>query len=102
MRKPNAAPSLNTISKAALIINALKHRNGSRITINHVKWLLYKTYGQPSTALFRDLPYVLQWCIDLDIMRKSSSNYIVYNARVWEKSWVKVFDFMKDYDDLKK
>lgn len=99
IRKHNT--SLNTLSKAALIINALKPMNGSRVTTNHIKWLLYKTYGRPSSTLFKDLPDVLQWCVNLDILRKSKSNYIIYNEDVSKKSWVSVFRFLRDYEELK-
>lgn len=101
VRKSNNT-SLNTLSKAALIINALKHMNGSRVTMDHIKWLLYKTYGKPSSLLFKDLPDVLQWCINLDILRKSKSNYIIYNdSMIMKKSWVRILRFLRDYDELK-
>lgn len=94
--------SLNTLSKAALIINALKPMNGSRVTTDHIKWLLYKTYGKPSSVLFKDLTDVLDWCVNLDILRKSKSNYIIYNdAAMKKKTWVGTFKFLRDYDELK-
>lgn len=100
VRKSNS--SLNTLSKAALIINALKHVNGSRVTLDHLKWLLYKTYGKRSSVLFRDLPDVLQWCLHLDILRKSKSNYIIYNDGMGlRRSWVSIFRFLRDYDELR-
>lgn len=99
--KRNSLSSLNTLSKAALIINALKTTNGSRVTRDHITWLLYKTYGPASSALFKDLPDVLQWCINLDILRKSKSNYIIYNENVWKKSWVSIFRSLRDSEEKK-
>lgn len=94
--------SLNTLSKAALIINALKNENGSRVTMDHLKWLLYKTYGKRSSVLFKDLTDVVQWCLNLDILRKSKSNYVIYDDnRVLRKSWVSIFKFLRDYDELR-
>lgn len=100
IRKGNA---LNTRNKAALIIHALKPMNGGRVSADNLKWLLYKTYGQSSSALFTDLNDVLRWCYNLDILRRSRSNYIIYNdKREGMKSWVTIFRFLRECDELDK
>lgn len=99
---PRNSP-LRTATKAALIINALKQTNGSRVTSDHLKSLLYKTYGSRCALLFRDLPDVLEWCIKFDILRKSRSNYIVYDeTRPTTKGWVGTFRFISDVEELTK